>query len=218
MLKKGLILSIFLHSLLILLFIEQRQLFPDLPNALSSEKISARLVVTEKPSPLNADNVVSERANRKGTKVIESVPSSFESMQGPHSVLSEKGIVRQETPAQTSVLESVPVVVPEPAAKAPSIDVMRQYGINLARVAGKYKKFPLQARQRGWEGEVGLVVGTSLGSVLPVVSIGKSSGFDELDRAALEMLSRAVREAVMPNELSGKQFALTLPIRFSLED
>ena len=99
-----------------------------------------------------------------------------------------------------------------------SPDALRQYGIVVAREARKYKKFPAMARQRGWEGEVNVVIGSAIGALSPQVTLSKGSGFEALDQAALEMVRNAVKDAVMPDELRSKSFALSLPIRFSLED
>jgi protein TonB len=105
-----------------------------------------------------------------------------------------------------------------PPVRPVSQDGLRQYGINVAKEARKHKRFPSMARQRGWEGEVNVVIGTAAGTVLPLVSLSKGSGFEALDQAALDMVRAAVRDAQMPEELHGRAFALTLPIRFSLED
>lgn len=97
-------------------------------------------------------------------------------------------------------------------------DGIRRYRLNLAREARKFKRFPELARRQGWEGEVSIVVTTIAGHVLPQVSLSQESGFPVLDAAALEMVRLAVPGAEVPESLRGQVFALTLPIRFSLED
>jgi protein TonB len=218
LIKKGLILSLFLHFCFLLFLFEHRFPNAERANDVSLEKISARLDVSNKASPINADTLLPQPSAQPAQKATEKRQTEIEPTQGSVDAIREEGNAKHEVPPLNVAAETQPIAPAEPVVRTPSIDVMRQYGINLARVAGKYKKFPVQARQRGWEGEVGLVVGTSQGLALPVVSIGKSSGFDELDQAAVDMLRRAVREAVIPAELVGKPFALTLPIRFSLED
>jgi hypothetical protein len=54
---------------------------------------------------------------------------------------------------------------------------------------------------------------------LPQVKLSQSSGFEPLDQAALE-LAGACRaySAVLPETLRSRQFALTLPIHFRLDD
>jgi TonB family protein len=99
-----------------------------------------------------------------------------------------------------------------------SQDGLREYRLNLSREARRYKRYPALARQRGLEGVVVIVVSTSAGYPVPQLSLSRSSGQDVLDQQAMEMLSLAVRAANMPDSLRGKDFAIDLPIHFSLDD
>ena len=63
-----------------------------------------------------------------------------------------------------------------------------------------------------------VVVTTVAGVGVPQVKLSQSSGFEPLDQAALELLELAVHSAVLPETLRGRQFALTLPIHFRLDD
>lgn len=99
-----------------------------------------------------------------------------------------------------------------------SLDGVRQYRLNLAREARRFKDYPSVARERAWEGVVVVVVNTVAGAGVPVVTLSQSSGFDVLDRAALDLVGQAVVTTVMPEGLRGRQFALTLPIHYRLDD
>lgn len=97
-------------------------------------------------------------------------------------------------------------------------DGILQYRLALAREARKYRRYPGIARANGWEGDVTVVVTTVSGMPVPVASISTSSGRPVLDRAGLEMIGAALRDVPVPEILRGKEFAVTVPIRFSLDE
>jgi protein TonB len=90
--------------------------------------------------------------------------------------------------------------------------------MNLAREARRFKDYPGMARVLGWEGVAVVVVNTGAGVAVPVVSLSQSSGFDALDQAALDLVGQAVGTAALPENLRGRQFALTLPIHYRLDE
>ncbi len=99
-----------------------------------------------------------------------------------------------------------------------SPDGVRQYRLNLAREARRFKRYPPLARQRGWEGVVVVLVSTVANGLLPQVSLSQSSGFELLDQEALELVSQAAHTATVPESLRNRQFGLTLPIHYRLDD
>ncbi len=117
---------------------------------------------------------------------------------------------------------SVESALPSSTAALPkdevSPDGVRQYRLNLAREARRFKRYPPLARQRGWEGVVVVVVNTVVGGALPQVDLSQSSGFDLLDQEALELVLQAVHTATVPESLRNRQFGLTLPIHYRLDD
>jgi len=98
----------------------------------------------------------------------------------------------------------------------PSPEAIGEYRLNLARASRLFREYPALARERGWEGEVVVVVATVAGVGRPRVSLSRSSGFELLDTQALAMVDQAVGIAVLPSTLKWRQFALTLPIHFNL--
>lgn len=93
-----------------------------------------------------------------------------------------------------------------------------QYRLNLAREARQNKRYPIVARQRGWEGIVVVLVTMAAKGAAPYVSLGQSSGFELLDQEALELVSKAVQTAEVPGSLRNRQFSLSLPIHYRLEN
>lgn len=115
--------------------------------------------------------------------------------------------------AEAASASAAGVVTPSGA----SADGLRQYRIDLAGAARRYRSYPALARNRGWQGVVELSVSIGPPGV-PSVQLNRSSGHGLLDEQALDMLSRAVAETPLPDSLRGGKFSVMIPIRFSLEE
>ena len=125
--------------------------------------------------------------------------------------------VAEKASARTADLSATSGATQVPNEEA-SPDGVRQYRLNLAREARRFKHFPPLARERGWEGVAVVVVGTVAGVPLPQVSLSQSSGFELLDQEALMLVAQAVTTAALPDSLRNRTFALTLPIHYRLDD
>jgi protein TonB len=91
------------------------------------------------------------------------------------------------------------------------------YGSQLAREIAKHKQYPRIAQMRGWQGEV--IVDLQLDGNGRVLSskIHTSSGFDVLDKQALEMVKKASPFPAPPSALRGNLFNILVPVSFRLE-
>ena len=125
------------------------------------------------------------------------------------------------SPASTQITADSITPIGESRARPVEVvsqDGLREYRLNLSREARRYKRYPALARQRGLEGVVVVVVSTRAGSALPQVALSRSSGQEVLDQQAMEMLGLAVRAASLPDSLRGRDFAIDLPVHFSLDE
>lgn len=115
---------------------------------------------------------------------------------------------------------SAPVAAGAPAQTSAGVsaDDLRQYRLSLAIAARRFKRYPALARERGWEGTVGVAVGITALLPAPQVALAASSGSPVLDEQALDMVARAARDAVLPESLKGRDFRLVLPVTFSLDE
>src|SRR5574343_130933 len=100
----------------------------------------------------------------------------------------------------------------------PPGDGEREYRLNLAREARRFKRYPPGADGSDAEGAVVVSVFMSTITHRPETRLQKSSGYETLDRAALEMMEQAVKTANMPPELRGRQFRLVVPVEYRLAD
>jgi protein TonB len=92
-----------------------------------------------------------------------------------------------------------------------------QYRMQLIDEARRHKRYPAFARENNWQGEV--LVALTLGAGgRASVALKASSGYDVLDRQALEMLAQAARSVPLPPALRGTQFALEVRAVYGPED
>src|SRR5690606_11222526 len=106
---------------------------------------------------------------------------------------------------------SPPVAMPSPPpisnfSQADLDDARRRYADQLARAIAKHRQYPRIAQMRGWQGET--LIDLKLdnkGNVL-VSRIERSSGFDALDKQALEMVKKAAPFPAPPDVLKNSQF------------
>ena len=103
---------------------------------------------------------------------------------------------------------------PQPAPESLSRD---QYRVQLIDEARRHKRYPPLARENNWQGDVR--VGVTIGANgRPTVTLKGSSGYDVLDRQALEMFTQAARAVPLPPGLRGKEFSLEVRAIYGLEE
>lgn len=119
-------------------------------------------------------------------------------------------------------VKRISVTKPRPAPPPPAMGVMEAlspdlYRMQLIAEARRHKRYPASARENDWRGEV-LVALTLGASGRASVSLKASSGYDVLDRQALEMLEEAARLVPLPPALRGTQIALEVRAIYGPED
>ena len=94
----------------------------------------------------------------------------------------------------------------------------REYRLNLAREARRYKRYPSGVDGRNAEGVVVVSVSMQVVARQPETRLLQSSGDEVLDRAALELMEQAVKTAGIPLELQGRRFRIAVPVEYRLAD
>lgn len=121
--------------------------------------------------------------------------------------------------------ERAPAAAAPPVPKAPtpappsdgSAEGMRQYRLALAVEARRYKRYPPRALDAGIGGTAELRIAVAEGR-MPEVTLARPSGDASLDAAALEMMRKAAPRTAVPEALSRRSFAVSLPIVFDPEE
>lgn len=121
-------------------------------------------------------------------------------------------------PAASATGSPSGVLLTQANATGQALDGLRGYRLAVAGEARRFKRYPPRAMAAGWAGtaEVRLEVGDD-GRPRPA-TVGRSSGHDALDRAALSMIDAGALRASLPESLRGKSFAVVLPVMFNLDD
>ena len=116
-----------------------------------------------------------------------------------------------------------PVVAPAPPpptgpSQAELDDAKGRYGNTLWGAIGKHKQYPKIAQMRGWQGDAIVELQLDGNGKLKSKKIIQSSGYDALDKQALEMVEKAAPFPTPPEALRGNSFSIKVPIPFKLEE
>jgi protein TonB len=101
-----------------------------------------------------------------------------------------------------------------PAADAGTLD---QYRLALIGAAGRYKRYPVQAMEKGRQGRVEIRLAIGADGAIRNASIKTSSGYRILDEQAMDMVKKAKPLAQIPPALRGREFTVDLPVIFDLQ-
>ena len=109
------------------------------------------------------------------------------------------------------------VAVPSPG-DGMDVDGLRRYRLALAAQARRYKRYPPRALETNVGGTVEVRIAVAAGGVAQEVALGRSSGSDLLDEAALDMMRKAAPRTAVPEALRLRAFVVSLPVIFDVAD
>ena len=124
-----------------------------------------------------------------------------------------------EAPAQVAAAAPSAPANAEPSAPAVVWDgaTLQQYRTGLIAFAKQYKRYPVQAMERGWEGRVEIRITVLPTGAVESARVKTPSGYRILDDQALDMVKRALARAPVPPALVGRQFSIDIPVIFELQ-
>lgn len=126
--------------------------------------------------------------------------------------------------APPSPVPPAPIVAPPPPPPPPGPseadldDARNQYGHALWSAIEKHKQYPRIAQMRGWQGEAVVELILDGNGKLKSKKILTSSGYEVLDKQALDMMEKALPFPLPPEALRGGQFSIKVPVPFKLQD
>ena len=128
---------------------------------------------------------------------------------------------------QPAALPSVASIAPEPAstqaparpsAEALDASLLDAYRLALIDAARRYKRYPVQAMERGWEGRVEIRVVVGENGTIKSALVKRSSRYQILDDQALDMVRRAFNAlAQVQPAPRGREFTVDVPVIFELQ-
>ena len=156
-------------------------------------------------------------------KVIPKPQPVVEKKVSPEPVAEPPPPVMAAAPkAEVKPTITAPPPPPEPpkpvTVNQEEIDASRnQYGSLLSREIAKHKQYPKIAQMRGWQGDVAVDIQIDGSGNVLSTKIHTSSGFESLDKQALEMVKKASPFPMPPAALRSKPFNVLVPVSFRLE-
>ncbi|HEY6241788.1 MAG TPA: energy transducer TonB [Burkholderiales bacterium] len=105
----------------------------------------------------------------------------------------------------------------KPSVETFDAGLLDAYRLALIDAAKRYKRYPVQAMERGWQGrvEIRLIIGAD-GRIKNVL-IKRSSNYPILDDQALDMVKKGKPMAQIPPALRGREFTVDVPVIFELQ-
>ena len=224
----AIICSVLLHGLLALVIPNLQQDAVKKPDILEIE-----LVKKTEPPPVALPEAVKLKVESKPASkpvvkplstptFVKNEPASYQ----PPANVAPPAEVIAVTPKPDATPTTIPpaiVVTPTPPpltgpSQAELDDAKGRYGSTLWGAIGKHKQYPKIAQMRGWQGDVVVELQLDGNGKLKAKKIIKSSGYDALDKQALEMVEKAAPFPAPPEALRGNSFSIRVPIPFKLEE
>lgn len=151
-------------------------------------------------------------------KPVETKPESMQSAPPPPPPAVITAAPKVDAPPAITV----PTPPLEPPKKIePSEDdisaALGQYSGTLGHAIAKHKQYPKIAQMRGWQGDCLLDLKIDANGNVLSARVKESSGFEMLDKQALEMVRKASPFPTPPDALRGRSFNITAPVSFKLE-
>jgi len=215
----ALLASILLHALLLFALPALRELAAQLPPATGT--LVARLVQaqpkTEPAVPVEEMRKppVPEKRPAAPRPVLRPAPAPVAApvQQPVPAAASEPAPPAAAVPATPAAPGPVARVEARPAVDS-GIDplAVAKYRIAMIGYAHRFKRYPRAAIDNNWTGEV--VVRMTIGADGKIAEMGikSSSGYEILDRQALEMFKITKPFVQLPPQLAGRQFELEIPV------
>ena len=208
----SLLLSVGVHALA-LMFYEQ----PDSPYAGTptlSIVIEERRLTTTTSSPHFAPAQQRIETSQVHEPLIEETQLAKEvALPSPQKLAS---VTPEATPANRDA-SIADTTITEPVTVSNSRDIARQREVitlRLQQALARHFNYPLQARRRGWQGEVILAFTLERNGQILDIQIARGSGHRALDRAALASLNKVGRI----EHASTQALSFELPVIYRLQE
>ena len=133
------------------------------------------------------------------------------------SVAADAPAPQPEAPVAAIPSQPAPPPPTPQSAQPPESRSREQYRLQLIDEARRHKRYPPLARENNWHGNVRVDVAIAANG-RPTVTLKGSSGYEVLDRQALEMFAQAARSVPLPPALRGKEFSFEVRAVYGLED
>ena len=179
------------------------------PELAQAAKLAAAPQPQAEPAPLPVAAAPAVEAPPAPVPVAASVPAVAE----PAPAAAQ--------PAQVAAVAPAVTAAPAERKAAPAaLDaiLVDRYRSAVMGAANRYKRYPRIAQENNWQGRVEVTLRVRANGSIASLDIKKSAGYEALDRQALDMIREANSRTPLPEVLRGREFAIDIPVVFSLRD
>ncbi|HEX5092949.1 MAG TPA: energy transducer TonB [Burkholderiales bacterium] len=211
--------SVLLHAALIVVLPRVRELSALVPP--EPQPLVAHLVEAP-PPPAPPEEKPAPPPPRRAPPVAQPAPSPEPAPEpAPAPVLTPSPLgAPAPAPAREPSLAPAPAVASTPPAPPgpPPLDVsaIDRFRSGVTLQAAGYKRYPRVAIDNAWEGDVLVRMTIGEDGRIAALRVVRGSGYEVLDRQALEMFRNAKPRVAVPEALRGRRFELELRAVYSL--
>lgn len=218
--------SVLLHALLLAALPALREFSARLPA--DPAPLTARVVHVGPPAPPAAQEIREAPRPAPPRPQAKPAPKPEPKAVAPAAAPRLAALAASEAapPAPVTPVAAPPAIalaridVRELARAAPAADsgALERFRADMNIAAARFKRYPRAAIDNNWEGEVVVLMAIGADGGIDALSVKASSGYDILDRQALDMFRTAKPYVRIPPELRGRQFELELRAIYGLRD
>jgi protein TonB len=147
-------------------------------------------------------------------KVAEPAPAPVQ--QQSSASASAPASATRAPEVQAPAASSAPATAPR-AVESADTGNLDQYRVALLGAANRYKRYPAIAMEKGWQGRVDVRIVIGANGMTQSITVKTSSGFEILDKTAIDMVTKAKPMTPIPVSLRGREFTVDIPVIFSLQ-
>ncbi len=94
----------------------------------------------------------------------------------------------------------------------------KSYLFAIAAEARRVRKYPPRAFAAGWQGTAEIQINVAIGGVVQPPRLHRSSGYADIDEAALAFVDIAQQRTVVPESLRNRAFDVVVPVSFTINN
>lgn len=161
-----------------------------------------------------------EKAVEVPTAVVEPDPAAATDTdtQAMPSTATQQKTTNTASQPTSQANNSSPISTANPTARANQTDgLLDAYGRDLQRLCEQHKQYPSIAIRRNLEGSGSVLVTFNQDGKVISINIEQSTGQSSLDKQAVKMVEKSLKDLPLPAKLSGQVLTLSVPVAFRLE-
>ncbi|MGQ0442080.1 MAG: energy transducer TonB, partial [Methylophilaceae bacterium] len=180
----------------------------------------APVVIPEPPKPIEPPKPepIKKVVKPKPIEKLIETPSPIQEEEvAPPPVVNEVIAVKPTVETQPEIVIPPPPPDPPKPPEPSQVDIddaLGEYGNTLGRAIARHKSYPKIAQTRGWQGEVLLDLKLDGDGNMLSAKVRNSSGYEALDKQALDMVRKASPFPPQPLALRNRSFNITVPVSF----